>query len=328
MMRRDAMAIGLAAAALATLPTANAAADDTIVATVPRSTPVDVYAGHTLWSTWDGKAYRLTDYSAGAARTLPVAASVAPFDADVGSDANGDPVAVYARCRRAPLAPWGLDGRRGCDLYAYRFATGREVRIARANSRADEYYPAVWRGRIAFTRAYRDGRRALYWRKLGRAGASHRLRGGPTGDPAVPADLDMRFGTVAFVWRYEFGSELRLATTTGKGRRLVRIPGSGAAANQLAAQGPSIAGGSVYWMLSVGGDDPVWSRIRRVRIASGRQQQATTRIDADPSLPRATEGFGHDRSASWYVRDVAPDRFEIHRVTGLRYETADPIVLE
>lgn len=321
------MVIGVTAA-LAVLPAATASAADTTVATVSRATPVDVYGGHAVWSTWDGSAYRLTDYSGGQARTLPVAGSAAPLDVDVGSDARGKPLAVYARCRRAPNAPWGLDGRRGCDLYGFRFASGREFRITRANTGADEYYPAVWRGRIAFTRSYRDGRRALYWRKLGRGGASHRLRGGPTVEEAVPSDLDMRFGTVAFVWRYEFGAELRLATTTGKGRRLVRIPGSGAAANQLAAQGPSIAGGSVYWMLSVGGDAPVWSRIRRVRIASGRQQQATTRIDADASRPRATEGFGHDRSASWYVRDAGPDRFEIHRATGLRYEAAEPIVLE
>ena len=326
-MRRDAIVLGLAAL-LAVLPAEQAAAADTVVARVPRPTPVEVFAGHTLWSAWDGKAYRLTDYSAGAARTLPVAASAVPFEADVGSDAQGEPIAVYARCRRAPLSPWALDGRRGCDLYAYRFASGRERRIARANSGADEYFPAVWRGRIAFTRTYRGGRRALYWRKLGRGGASHRLRGGPTGEPAVPEDLDMRFGTVAFVWRYEFGAELRIATTAGKGRRLVRIPGSGAAANDLTAQGPSIGGGSVYWMLSVGGDDPVWSRIRRIRIVSGRQQQATTRIEADARRQRATTGFGHDRSASWYVRAAGPNGFEVHRATGLAYAPADPIVLD
>jgi hypothetical protein len=315
-------------AVLAVLPAAQARAADRVVATVTRATPVDVYGGHALWSTWDGSAYRLTDYTGGRARTLPVAASAAPFDADAGSDAHSDPVAVYSRCRRAPDSPWALDGRRGCDLYEYRFASGREVRLARANSAADEYFPAVWRGRLAFTRTYRNGARRLYWRTLGHGGASHRLRGGSTEEAAVAQDLDIRFGTVVFVWQHEFGAELRMATTTGKGRTLVRIPGSGAAANTIDAQGPSIAGGNVYWMLSVGGDDPAWSRIRRVRPASGRRQQVTARIDADASLPRATEGFAHDRSGSWYVRDAAPGRFEIHLATGLRYGPADPIVLE
>jgi hypothetical protein len=309
-----------AAAALALTP-ASAGAKDTAVATVARSTSVDVYGGHAVWSTWDAAAgaYRLTEYAGGRARTLPVAPNAVPFDADVGPDASGRPAIVYSRCRRAPLSPWALDGRRGCDLYAFR--SGREVRLARADSAADEYFPALWRGRLAFTRTYRDGQRLLYWRALGHPGPSHRLRGGPTAEPAVPADLDLRFGTVAFVWRYEFGAELRVATTSGEGRRLVRIPGSGAAANQLAAEGPSIAGGSVYWMLAVSGDEPAWSRIRRVRLAAGRQQQSDTRID------RASAGFAHDRSASWYVSQAGADVFEIHRATGLRYERADPIAL-
>jgi hypothetical protein len=320
------LAIGMAAV-LAALPATDASAADTVVAMVPRATPVDVSGGHALWSAWDGKSYRLTDHSAGRTRALPVGGRTVPFDADVGSDAQGEPIAVYSRCRRAPLDAWALDGRRGCDLYLYRFASGRQSRITRANSTADEYFPAVWRGRLAFTRTYRNGQRRLYWRTLGRAGASHRLAGGPTEEPAVPRDLDIRGGTVAYVRKYEFGAELRTATTTGKGRRLVRVPGSGAAANQLTAQGPSLAGGNVYWMLSVGGDAPVWSRIRRVNVAAHGRQQTTTRIDADPSLPRATEGYGHDASGSWYVRDVAPDRFEVHRASGLRYEPADPIVL-
>jgi hypothetical protein len=313
--------IGMAAM-LTALPVAQARAADRVVATVTRATPVDAYAGHALWSAWDGSGYRLTESTGGHIRTLPIAAGAVPFDADAGSDAKGAPIAVYSRCRRAPLSPWALDGRRGCDLYEYRFATGREIRITRANSKADEYFPAVWRGRLAFTRTYRNGDRRLYWRTLGHAGPSHRLRGGTTAEEAVPVDLDLRGHTVAFVWQFEFGGELRIATTSGKGRRLVQIPGSGAAANDISGQGPSLSGGSVYWMLSVSGDEPVWSRVRRVRVASRRQQQATTRIDAD------TAGFAHDRSGSWYVRDAGAGRFEVHQATGVRYERADPIVLE
>jgi hypothetical protein len=305
-----------AAVALLAWP-APASAADTVVATVPRATPVDVYAGHALWSTWDGTAYHLSEYADGRARELPIPQSAVPFDADAGSDAHGAPIAVYSRCRRAPLSPWALDGRRGCDLYAYRFATGREVRIARADSKADEYFPAVSHGRLAFTRTYRDGARRLYWRTLGRGGASHRLRGGPTDEDAVPFDLDMRGRTVAFVWRFEFGGQLREATTDGKGRLVLRIPGSGAAVNDITALGPSLTGGSLYWMLRVSGDEPVWSRVRR-----DRGRQASTRVDA------AAEGYAHGGGASWYVVPAGADIYAVHRAAGLRYEVADPIVLE
>jgi hypothetical protein len=51
-----------AAAALALTP-ASAGAEDTAVATVARATPVDVYGGHAVWSSWDAAAgaYRLTE---------------------------------------------------------------------------------------------------------------------------------------------------------------------------------------------------------------------------------------------------------------------------
>jgi hypothetical protein len=70
----------------------------------------------------------------------------------------------------------------------------------------------------------------------------------------------------------------------------------------------------------------VYSEIRRVAIATRRQQRATTRIGADPSRPRATEGFAQDGGTSWYVRVVAPDAYEIHRATGLHYEPAPVVV--
>jgi hypothetical protein len=81
-------------------------------------------------------------------------------------------------------------------------------------------------------------------------------------------------------------------------------------------------------MLSVGADAPVYSEMRRVAIATRRQQRATTRIDADPSRPRSTEGFAQDGGTSWYVRAVAANAYEIHHATGLHYEPAPPIVLE
>jgi hypothetical protein len=189
--------------------------------------------------------------------------------------------------------------------------------------------PTVWRGRIAFTRTYRPARRVLYWRAFEGEGASRRLRGGPVGDGAVAEQLDMRGRRVTYVWQHEFGGELRLAGTGGDGRRLVRIPGSGAAADTPVAQGPTLTGGSgVSWMLSVGGDAPVFSEFRRVDLAGRHQRRATTRVDADPARPRATEGFAQAGGVAWYVKAVAAGRYEVHRVTGLTYEPAPPIELD
>jgi hypothetical protein len=331
-MRTAVIAVGVAATLTVAAPAAGA---DRTVATVSRPTGVDAYGGRAVWSAWDPAvhAYRLTAYIPGHVRTLPIAPNPVPFDADIGPDRHGLLYVVFSRCTRPPADTWALDGRRGCDLYSARVTGTGQITVRGTNSPADEYWPTIWGDRIAFTRTYRprDGqpRRFVYWRALTGGGPSHRLRRGSTeeGD-AVPEQLDMRGRRVAFVWRHEFGADLRLASSDGGGRTLVRVPGSGAAVNELAAQGPSLRGGAVYWMLSVGGDAPVYSEIRRVAIATRRQTRATTRIEADPSRPRATEGFAQDGGRSWYVRAAAANAYEIHLATGLRYEPAPPIVLE
>ena len=66
---------------------------------------------------------------------------------------------------------------RGCDLYRFDFATGRETRIATANSPgASEFLPSVWKATVAFARVYErkrglKGERAyLYARPIAGAG--------------------------------------------------------------------------------------------------------------------------------------------------------------
>jgi hypothetical protein len=310
------LAIGLAAPA---------AADDRVVATVAKPTGIDAYRGRAVWSAWDPtrQAYRLTAFIRGRVETLPVKPSKVPFDVDLGPGPHGLLHAVFSRCKRPPLSTWALDGRRGCDLYAAHLGAP-QFKLRHVNSAADEYWPTIWNGQIAFTRTYRprggNTRRFVYRRALDGGGSPHRLRRGSTkeGD-AVPEQLDMRGGSVTFVWRHEFGAELRLASGHA-GRLLVRVPGSGAAAEQLEAQGPSLRGGAVYWALT-GLEAPVSSELRRVDVANRRQERATTPVDD------ATAGFAQDGATSWYVRAAGPDAYEIHRVTGLRYEPAPPIVL-
>ena len=329
-------ALGGAAAVAAVMLVAPAAsAADRVVATVAKQTGIYAHGDRAVWSAWDPAVdrYRLTEYADGRVRTLPIKPGRVPFDVDLGPGPDGHMLAVFSRCKRPPQTTWQLNGRRGCDLRVYDFHSGRERAIGRANSTADERWPAVWHNRIAFTRTYRprDGRtrRYLYWRPLHGRGASDRLDRGPlTRGDAVPEQLDMNRRRVAFTWTYEYGADLRLDWLGGRERRLVRIPGSGAAVNTLAAQGPRISGRDVHWMLSVGSDAPVFSEIRRHGIRSGRDTRATQRIDADPSLPRATEGFGQGGGASWYVRAAAAGSYEIHRTTGLDFEKAPPIELE
>jgi hypothetical protein len=303
-----------------------AAAEDRVIATVARPTDVDAYRGRAVWSAWDPArhAYRLTAYVRGRVEALPLAPGEVPFDVDLGPGPHGLLHAVFSRCKRPPLSTWALDGRRGCDLYAAHLGAG-QFKLRHVNSAADEYWPTIWNGQIAFTRTYRPrggaARRYVYRRALDGGDSPHRLRRGSTKDgDAVPEQLDMRGGRVTFVWRHEFGAELRVASGRG-GRLLVRVPGSGAAAEQLVAQGPSLRGGAVYWALSSTGSTPEFGEIRRVDIADRRQERATPRIDA-PS-----EGFAQDGGVSWYVRAAGPGAYEIHRATGLEYQPAPPIVL-
>lgn len=121
---------------------------------------IDACGGRVVWSDYDAAAdaWRLMESSAGVTRAVPVPARGTPFDVDLGPDGHGGTPAVYSRCARrirfdfpTPLR----DSRRyGCDLHAYSFTTGRESAIRRANSGADETWPAVWGSRIAFVRTY------------------------------------------------------------------------------------------------------------------------------------------------------------------------------
>jgi hypothetical protein len=307
---------------------ASAAADDQIIATTAKPTTVDAARGHAVWSAWDPavEAYRLMEYTrAGQVRPTRVAPSPVPFDVDLGTDPFGGTMAVFSRCERPPLDTFALNGRRGCDLYYYRLAGGGAKLRNASSPGADEYWPTVANGRVAFTRTYKARghrtRRYVYWRKFRGTGPSHRLRRGPDG--GVPEQLDMRGRRVTYLWTFEFGGQVRVADTRGGGRALVRVPGSGAAARDLFAQGPTLGGGTVNWMLA--NDNPVVSEIRRVAVGGGDHERATTRIESDATL--ATRGFSQDGGTSWYVKAVG-DAFEIHRMTGLAYEPAPPIVLE
>jgi hypothetical protein len=277
------------ASLLALAPAAHA---DQTIATVPRATPVSAYRGHVVWSTYHpGRGYVLTAYDKGTVSELPVTPRGVPFDADVGPGPNGDAVVVYSRCRRDPRRRQGFPGSaltvlpewqsgRGCDLYRFTFARGRETRIARASSRrASEFLPSVWKGRIAFARVYphrrgRAGRRAyLYTRPLSGAGRTRRLPAGPrstarfcSGKPRRcrtvlelgPTALDLGEGRLAFGWDSAMEGDATSAAyldTTGSHptrHRLARVASGDIQASELI--GPALRGHFVWWAESMFGD--------------------------------------------------------------------------
>jgi hypothetical protein len=314
-------------AAVTMAAAAPAQATDEVVATVAKPTTISAARGHAVWSAWDpaSNGYRLMHYQRnGDVARIRIPSNPVPFDIDIGKDPFGGTMGVYSRCDRPPVSTFALNGRRGCDIYRTRLTTGGgEVKQRNASGPADEYWPAVWGGRLAFTRTYkkREGR-FVYWRSVEGTGPSHRLRRGPAG--GVPEQLDMRGKKVAYVWQFEFGAQVRLADTSGGGRTVVRIPGSGAAARDLFAQGPTLGGGFVHWGLA--SSDPIVSEARRTHLAGGDQEHATTQVAAGSAL--ATRDFSFDGGVAWYVKAVDAGTYEIHRVTGLRYEPAPPLEID
>jgi hypothetical protein len=317
---------------MATVAIASAApaqAADEVVATVAKPTTISASRGHAVWSAWDPAVhgYRLMQYrrNGGVAR-FRIPPNPVPFDIDLGKDPFGGTMGVFSRCDRPPVSTFALNGRRGCDIYRIRLGGAGQVKQRNASGPADEYWPTVWNGRIAFTRTYTKrgsrNRRYVYWRSFRGSGPSHRLRRGPA--DGVPEQLDMRGKTVTFLWTFEFGAQVRVADTGGGGRAVVRVPGSGAAARDLIAECPTLDGGFVHW--AVASNDPIVSEIRRTDLGDGDQERATSRITAASGL--ATRGFSFDGGVAWYVKTVNDHTFEIHRVTGLRYEPAPPLDID
>ena len=184
-----------------------------------------------------------------------------PFDVDLGPDRLGRAVAVYSRCTsEAPNGRYAVnlvaayDTGRGCDLYRYDFATGRESRI-RSTSTPGGSGSCRRSGRTGSpSRASGKQRRGkagaltyIYTRRLDRpeplpaaarravravALGARRLGGGK---PAVrrlvggpgPTALDLRQRQLAVTWGYRLpggasGSQIQLDTLSGATKVIAR----------------------------------------------------------------------------------------------------------
>lgn len=329
----------LGAASLCLALPALARADD-LVTTATRPTPVSAYAGRIAWSAFDPaqNAYVLMTSVGGVPSVVPVAPRSVPFDVDLGPDENGDTVAVYSRCRQEPgprapatgnvitqLPVWETG--RGCDIYRFTFATGRETPIAVANSpTASEFLPTVWKARVAFARVYERkhgiaGQRAyLYFRGVSGAGRSVRVPAGSrstqrfcTGKPSRckrllepgPTSLDLAGRRLAFGW--DSGDEggpttaAYYATLNAHPRKhRIDLGGSGDIQATEIIQ-PSVDSGQVYWGRTLFGDTTA-SSVRRYRITTGGRQQAPLPTPGQPdAFVRSVLALAVDGPAVYYL---------------------------
>jgi hypothetical protein len=321
-MRRN-TALLLLAGALAAPATARAETGD--LAKLDRNTPIAAYGGRLLWSTYDGAngQYALTTRANGITSAVPVARRSVPFDADLGPDADGHVVAVYSRCTReitpsGSFAPSLYNRGRGCDLYEFDFATAHETKLATASApRASEFWPTIWKGTLAFGRAY-DGKPDypyVYARSLTGSGPSTRQPGGPRNacargqcsDPRLsrPEDLELYGRRLGFTWRYAgFGeglsTDIRMDTLGGAQVRVAHQGGGGL--TQVELGWPAFESGRLEFSRGCFGDPggcPGRYGLSSYGIGSGATQTAPTDTPAILSHDR-------DGGVSYLLIDTQP----------------------
>jgi hypothetical protein len=323
------------------LPAAQAAADE-VIGTVTRPTPVSAHAGRIVWSAYEPaqQAFFLTQRIGGVTSRMPVRPRSVPFDADLGPDVNGETVAAYSRCAREPrprdprignviaqMPDWSRG--RGCDLYRFDFATGRETRIATANSPgASEFLPSVWKATVAFARVYErkrglKGERAyLYARPIAGAARSRRLIAGSRSDlrfcTAVrprrctrivepgPTALDLFGRRLAFGWDSGANGSPTSAVylETLRARRVERRRIDRVASGEI--QGSELLSpqfdqeARVVWGRVLFGDETS-SQVRRYRIPSRTVDVATLQPVPGQSLVRTALATAVDRTDVLYL---------------------------
>jgi hypothetical protein len=335
------------------------ASADTSIATVLRATSVSAYKDQLVWSTYDPTTgnYSLSRRADGVASTVPVPPRAVPFDVDLGPGPTGATLATYSRCRQEPsrVGPDGLPYYqlgRGCDIFAFDFATGREFKVRGASTRrGSEYLPTVWSGvlgsQIAFARSYprRRGRRGrlprLYLRGLEGSAHSRRLRAGPLGASPGPfvSSLDLHGRRLVFLWRYfpkrvddpsiitrPAVFQIRLATTTKRIRRVIaeRQVGEDDALTVVILLSPAMGTDHAYFLYFQHGDDDL-STFLRYSIPNSETELATP-FTRPPAISLAV-----DRDVIYYARANPAEpilgveqRFEIARAGPVSFVPVEP----
>jgi hypothetical protein len=341
--RRSQAACGVLVALLCGAPAARA---DELVATLAAPAPISAFDGRLAWSAFDTATgrYRLMTAADGTGTRGPVRPRAVPFDVDLGPGPNGDVQAVYSRCRREPgpqalrnaivqMPGWSTG--RGCDLYRFAFDTGREHRIAVANSAsASEFLPTIWKQHVAFARVYKHSRPYLYWRRLDDAGPSRRLPAGARSSYRVcspppagcetqrlivepgPTALDLRGTRLAFGWDSGHSSGptsaayLDTIRRQSISRRLLQRRGSGSLQGKEIVT-PVLSAGSVLWGSITFGEDQ-GNELRRLTLTTGALSSA--------ALPAPSQRDGSPRP----VLAIARNGRQIAYLLSGHAETGEP----
>lgn len=214
---------------------------------------MSAWGGHVVFSQLDRDTDRwsLMHATPGGMDKLPVTAQNAPFDADVGTDGAGRPVAVFSRCpRRGPFVSSysRLPGTSRCRIYVVRLdVVGVQPRLVRSlvAPRFSDGAPTIWRGRIAFGRVVNGGTMAaVLIQRVAGSRLLRRLDRGtipacPAATPrcsrvAAPRSMDLGGSRLAFVWALSGGNafaqeneELWIGRTNGSPARLLDVGGAG-----------------------------------------------------------------------------------------------------
>jgi hypothetical protein len=218
-----------------------------VAATAHAIAGMSAWHGHLVFSQLDAASERWSLYAATASgmRRLPVGTAPVPFDADVGTDRSGRPVAVFSRC------PSELSGSRRCRIRIIRLdLPGARSRVVQSlvSRRYSDGAPSIWRGRIAFGRVINGGTMAALFMQR-RAGSRELVRlargtipvcpaDGPDGPrcyrTATPRALDLGPARLAVVWPLaggnafaQVGEELWSVPLDGAGGRLLDVGGAG-----------------------------------------------------------------------------------------------------
>jgi len=118
---------------------------------------VAAFGSYAAWSVIDRATgrYALMIYDGKQLRRVRGRERRVPFDGDLGTDARGRVKAVYSRCATDPAAVFGAPFGRRCRLYMADAVTRTERRLTIAHpASASDTQPTLWRGKLAFSRAY------------------------------------------------------------------------------------------------------------------------------------------------------------------------------
>jgi hypothetical protein len=231
---------------------------------VDRPSTADAAAGMEAWVGERG-VLRLRPRG-GAVSTAPVGGGINPLHLDVGTDAAGKPLVAYARCDAKGLH---------CNLFTYDPAARSERRLQSAvNTAAEEGYPSVYGGRIAFARwssrvATQPGKPRLYVSLLRGLPVREPTGGGVVG--LTWTELSERGLFVGALYPADFRDQRMLRLVEGKIIRIDRATSGGANAANMTK--PSVGSRHVYYARTNRGSG-TGNRYFRIDLTTGEREEA------------------------------------------------------